>query len=93
MAEIDYSKEMCWRIEEKRPIEIKAFKQRGGYYIEIDAMTMRYETFGDITQSVTFMEILGESYDYINGKANFTATEQGLKELQEKTDIIKINLV
>lgn len=92
MAEIDYTKEKCWGIEEYLPIKCKKKKNRHGEWdIIIPKMSMKYETFMYINSSITPMEKYGISYNYIEGTATMSVTDKGLQELEGMSDLISIN--
>lgn len=91
MAEIDYSKEKCWKIKDKFPIECTKEKNRyDEWRILIPKMTMSWDAFIEIETSITHMESYGISYDYIEGVATMNVTDKGLKELEEMADVIRI---
>lgn len=89
MAEIDYIKEKCWLIKEMRPIDvIKSRKCEDRIIINIRPMTMRYETFSEITTVLNNLKYA--EYDYTNGEARISVTDEGLRELEELKNIITI---
>lgn len=91
MAEINYSKENCWKIKDAFPIDCTKEKNRhGDWRILIPKMAMSYDVFIEIETSITHMESYGISYDYIEGVATMNVTDKGLKELKEMTDVIRI---
>lgn len=82
MAEIDYNKEKCWIIQEKRPIQVQVVKtQRGDWRLLITGMSMLYETFDLLTTTILPDRMYGMSYDYIDGKAEITLTQEGITEM------------
>ena len=92
MGEIDYSKEKCWTIKEVLPIKCTKEKNRyGEWAIIIPKMSMSYDTFIDITTSITHMESYGISYDYIEGIPTISVTNKGLEEFEAMYNIISIN--
>lgn len=92
MAEINYSKERCWKIKDSLPIDCTKEKNRhGDWKIIIPKMSMSYDVFMYIDSSITHMESYGISYDYISGVANMNVTDKGLSQLKAMTDIIRIH--
>jgi hypothetical protein len=92
MAEINYSKEKCWSIEECLPIKCTKKRNRHEEWdIIIPKKSMRYETFMDIDSSITHMETYGITYDFIKGIATMSVTNKGLKELEGMSDLISIS--
>jgi hypothetical protein len=92
MAEINYSKEKCWSIEECLPIKCTKKRNRHEEWdIIIPKMSMKYETFMDIDSSITHMETYGITYDFIKGIATMSVTNKGLKELEGMSDLISIS--
>jgi len=92
VAEINYSKETCWKIKDRFPIDCTKEKNRhGDWIIVIPKMTMGSGVFMDIDSSITHMESYGISYDYIEGIATMNVTDKGLKELEEMKNVIRIS--
>lgn len=91
MADINYRTEKCWSIKEDRPIEVKKIKNRyGEWRIIFEPMTIKYETWQDIVMNILPNRTYGLRYNYADGVANMCVTDEGLKDLEKLTDILKI---
>jgi len=91
MGETDWENEKCWQIVESRPIKAKKVKNRNNNWdIEIEPMTMHYNTFISICSKIEHLQAYGVAYSYEKGKPSLSVTAKGLSDLMEMNNIILI---